>query len=104
MLSTNELLLLGIIFVALFLIVFRKQRPDLVALGVLVALALTGLVSPNDTLSGFSRAAVIVIMGLFVITHTLEDTGVIERVGLGYDDVRALNPRLVYGSASAFGP
>ncbi len=80
MLSPNELILLAIIFAALFLIIFRKQRPDLVALAVLVALTLTGLVSYEDVLSGFSRNAVIVIMGLFVITHTLEDTGVIERI------------------------
>lgn len=30
--------------------------------------------------------------------------GVIERLGLGYDDVRAINPRLVYGAVSGYGP
>jgi len=29
--------------------------------------------------------------------------GVIERQGFGYDDVKALNPRIVYGSISGFG-
>lgn len=29
--------------------------------------------------------------------------GVIERQGFGYDDVRALNPRIIYGSISGFG-
>lgn len=29
--------------------------------------------------------------------------GVIDRIGLGYDDVRALNPRIVYGSVSGYG-
>lgn len=80
MLSTNEFLLLAIIFIALLLIIVRKLRADFVALGVLVALTLTGLVSQTDVLSGFSRNAVIVIMGLFVITHTLEDTGVVEKI------------------------
>jgi crotonobetainyl-CoA:carnitine CoA-transferase CaiB-like acyl-CoA transferase len=29
--------------------------------------------------------------------------GVVERLGLGYDDIRALNPRLIYASLSAYG-
>ena len=30
--------------------------------------------------------------------------GVMERLGIGYDTMSALNPRLVYGSLTAFGP
>jgi crotonobetainyl-CoA:carnitine CoA-transferase CaiB-like acyl-CoA transferase len=30
--------------------------------------------------------------------------GVMERLGLGYDQLRAINPRIVYAAASAFGP
>lgn len=30
--------------------------------------------------------------------------GVVERLGIGYDDVRALNPDVVYASLSGFGP
>src|SRR5579884_3612375 len=30
--------------------------------------------------------------------------GFMERVGLGYERLRALNPRLIYAAASAFGP
>lgn len=30
--------------------------------------------------------------------------GVIERQGLGHDEVRGINPNLVYGSISGFGP
>ena len=37
-----------------------------------------------------------------VLIHTFRP-GVIERIGLGYDTVRALNPRLVYGVVSGYG-
>src|SRR2546423_443996 len=30
--------------------------------------------------------------------------GVVERLGIGYDDVRAVNERIVYASLSGFGP
>ena len=30
--------------------------------------------------------------------------GVVERLGIGYDDIRAVNPRIVYVSLSGFGP
>ena len=30
--------------------------------------------------------------------------GVAERLGLGYDDLVAINPRIIYGSASGYGP
>lgn len=80
MLSTNEAALVIIIVAALLLIVWKKQRPDFVALLVMLALTTVGLVSPVEMLSGFSLPAVIVILGLFVITHALEDTGVVERV------------------------
>ena len=78
MLATNETLLVLIIIAAIFLILSNRLRTDLVALLVLVSLALTHLVSPEDAVSGFSSSAVIVIIGLIVITHTLEDTGVVE--------------------------
>jgi len=78
MLSTNEILLILIIVAAVFLILSNRLRTDLVAILVLVSLTLAGLVTPEEAVSGFSRSAVIVIIGLFVITHTLEDTGVVQ--------------------------
>lgn len=78
MLSSNEILLIAIIVAAVLLILSNRLRTDLVAILVLVVLALTGLVNPEEALSGFSRSAVIVIIGLFVITHALEDTGVVQ--------------------------
>src|SRR5689334_6381381 len=76
--SSREIELLVIVGLALTLILSNRLRPDLVALLVLLALGLGGLLTPEEALAGFARPAVITIVGLFVITATLERTGVVR--------------------------
>lgn len=78
--TPDELILIGTTLAALFLILSNRVRPDLVALLVLLTLALTGVVTPDQALSGFSRSAVITIISLFILTRGLEDTGVVQWV------------------------
>jgi di/tricarboxylate transporter len=80
MLSSQEWALIGIMAVALLAIGSGRVRADLVALLILVTLPLAGLVSFQEALSGFSRSAVITIIGLFMITQGLEDTGVVRAI------------------------
>jgi di/tricarboxylate transporter len=77
-LSGPEYYLLFVMGAALALIVSNRLAPDLVALLVLLALGLSGLLTPEQALAGFSSPAVITIIGLFVITGALERTGVIQ--------------------------
>src|SRR5258706_7292037 len=77
-LSHREIELIVVVGVALPLIVSNKLRPDLVALLVLLALSLSGILLPEQALAGFSRPAVLAIVGLFVITAALERTGVVQ--------------------------
>lgn len=76
-LSIPELLLLVITVVGLGLIVSNRLRADLAALLVLVALGVTRVLTPQEALGGFSNSAVVTIVGLFVITEALEQTGVV---------------------------
>lgn len=78
MLSNAEIALIGIVLAALILIISNRLRPDVVALLVLLALGISGLVTPQEAVSGFSRSAVITIIGLFIITESLENAGVIQ--------------------------
>jgi di/tricarboxylate transporter len=80
MLSSSETILIAVIVAAVVLIITNRLRADLVALLVLLTLGISGVVTPHDAISGFSRSAVITIMGLFIITHALEDTGVVQSV------------------------
>ncbi len=74
-------LTLTILGVAIILFVSERLRVDLVALLVLSALALSGLISPGEALSGFSNPAVITVWAVFIIGGGLSKTGVGNIIG-----------------------
>ncbi|MFW2403413.1 MAG: SLC13 family permease [Gammaproteobacteria bacterium] len=74
-------LVLLILGVALVLFVTEVIRMDLVALLVLAMLAATGLVSPNQAVSGFGNAAVITVWAMFILSAGLTRTGIAELLG-----------------------
>jgi di/tricarboxylate transporter len=78
MLSTQETFLLIIVFAAVLIILSGRLRADVVALIVLLALGIARIVTPEEALSGFSSPAIITIIGLFIISHALEDTGAVQ--------------------------
>lgn len=74
-------LLLVIIVVAMLLFSSERISADIVALGVLMALILTGLLPVEQAFAGFGSDAVIMIFGLLVLTAALLRTGVVENTG-----------------------
>jgi len=74
-------LVLLILGVALVLFVTEVIRMDLVALLVLATLAATGLVSPNQAVSGFSNAAVVTVWAMFILSEGLTRTGIAKLLG-----------------------
>src|SRR5438477_11497216 len=70
-----------ILAAALILLLTDKLPSDLVALLVVVALGVTGVLTPQEAFSGFSRSAVITIIAIFVLTESLQRTGVTDQVG-----------------------
>ena len=74
-----EILFLGaIILVALALFVTELFPIDVTALLVLGLLLILGLVSPSESLTGFSNPAVITIACLFILSHALQKSHVLE--------------------------
>ncbi|RME37383.1 MAG: hypothetical protein D6794_07095 [Deltaproteobacteria bacterium] len=74
-------LVLIILAGAIFLYATEWIRMDLVSLMVLLAVGLTGLVSPEEAFSGFSNPAVITVAGMFVLSAGLTHTGALGPVG-----------------------
>ncbi|HYP16376.1 MAG TPA: SLC13 family permease, partial [Opitutus sp.] len=73
-------LLLGLVVVALVLFSFEWVSSDVVALGLLLALVITGLLPAKDAFAGFGSDTVIMILGLLIMTTALVATGVVELV------------------------
>lgn len=74
-------LTLGILAAAVILFISERVRMDVVALMVLVGLALLGLVTPTEALSGFSNPAVVTVWAVFILSGSLSRTGVANLVG-----------------------
>lgn len=66
---------LAILVAAIVLFVTEKLRVDVVALGVVVSLMLTGVLSTGEALAGFSNSAVLTIASLFIVGGAVLQTG-----------------------------
>ncbi len=78
----NHLIITFVILIAALILFLTDKLPaDLVALLVVVALGVTGVLTTAETFSGFSRSAVITIMAIFILAEALQRTGVTEQVG-----------------------
>lgn len=73
-------LLLGLIVVALVLFSFEWVSSDVVALGLLLALILTGLLPVKEAFAGFGSETVLMIFALLVMTSALVKTGMVDLV------------------------
>lgn len=74
-------LLLALVVVALVFFSFEWVSSDVVALGLVLALILTGLLPAKDAFAGFGSDTVLMILGLLIMTSALIKTGVVDLVG-----------------------
>ena len=88
--------LIVILVAAVILLLANRLRPDVIALAVALALGLTGVVTPEESMSGFSHPAVLTLMALFIISQGVTRRGAtrlitttLSRLGQG-DETRLL--------------
>ena len=83
------LLLMGVALVAFF----REWFPiEVTALGVLAVLVITGILEGREALAGFSSTAVVAIGSLFVLSHALTKTGLLETIANRFADAARERP------------
>jgi di/tricarboxylate transporter len=76
----EKLLLLGLLIAALALFASERFRADLVALGLLLTLLVTGILDVEEGFSGFASPAVITVVCMFVLSGALVRTGVADQI------------------------
>ena len=76
--TQENMLVLGILAVAVVLFVSERLRVDLIAMMVLITLSLTGLVTIEEAFSGFASPAVITVWSVYIVSGALFRSGVAD--------------------------
>ncbi len=90
--TTEMWITLGLLAVAIFLFITEWIRVDVVALGMVVLLMLSGVLTTNEALSGFSNPAVLTIAALFIVGGAVMQTGLAGAIGRRILHIAGENP------------
>jgi len=81
-----------VFFIVILFFITEWLRVDVVALIVVVALMLTGLLKPAEAIAGFSNPVVLTIAALFVIGGGVLQTGLAATIGSQILKIAGTNP------------
>lgn len=71
----------ALIAVAVYLMMTEIISVDLTAIGIMVVLMLTGILTPAEAVAGFANPAVITVGAMFLISRAMMRTGVVAYIG-----------------------
>jgi len=74
-------LISAILVAAIFLLITERISVDLTAIGIIVALVVSGLLTPREAISGLANPAVVTVAAMFVVSKGLMRTGGVEFLG-----------------------
>ncbi len=107
--ESSTAVVLGLMAVAVVLFVSDRLRSDMVAMIILGALLVTGIITPEEGFSGFGHPATVAVAAMFVLSAGLERTGAVAGVGELLGGLGQRSPRgaliammLAIGVISAF--
>ncbi|HMN06681.1 MAG TPA: SLC13 family permease [Flavobacteriales bacterium] len=75
--SPQELIVLGVIVVAIGLFISERLSIDLISLLIIATLVVTGVLTPQQGLSGFSDTATLTVVFMFVLSAAVLRSGVL---------------------------
>ena len=71
----------AILVATIYLLITEKVPVDLTAIGIMVALVISGVLTPVDAVAGFSHPAVITVGAMFLVSKGMVRTGAVEFIG-----------------------
>lgn len=80
-LTLQQLGFFAILLVAFGLLLTERLRNDVVAVLIILALAIAGVLTPDEALAGFGSEPAIVVAAIFVLSGALHQTGLSDLIG-----------------------
>lgn len=80
--SYDIAVVLFLLALAVCLFIWEKTTPEMTSMIVLVTLVVSGILTPDEALSGFSNQATITVGAMFILSAALKDTGIVSSIGM----------------------
>ncbi|MCA1065332.1 SLC13 family permease [Rossellomorea aquimaris] len=77
--SFEMIFVLGMILVMLTALLFEWARPDIVVFSVVVVFLISGILTPEEALKGFSNEGMLTIALLFIVAGSVQKHGIIDQ-------------------------
>jgi di/tricarboxylate transporter len=74
-------ILSGILFFTIYLLITEKISVDLTAIGIMVLLVVSRILTPTEAIGGFANPAVVTVGAMFVVSKGMMRTGGVEFLG-----------------------
>jgi di/tricarboxylate transporter len=80
-LNIQQISFLVILVIAFWLLITERLRNDIVSVLIILALAITGVLSTSEALSGFGSEPAIIVASVFIMSGAFHKTGLSEAIG-----------------------
>jgi len=84
----------AVLILTLYFLITEKISVDLTAIGIMVILVVSGILTPRETIGGFANPAVITVGAMFVVSKGMMRTGGVEFLGRRIIQLAGGNHRL----------
>ncbi len=92
--TTDIAICLSILSITVLLFIWDRIAADVVALGVMLAVIITGILPADRAFAGFGSDTVMMILGLLIMSAGLIQTGVVEIAGRFIFDIAGRNSEI----------